>query len=264
MATIKSVQSSYLYSSSTADPFRKNWINAIDGDSSTSWNASSLSGTNRLILTGFDFSSLPQNAIITGISVTVDGRMAASGSSYYCSVGLVKNATSSSSYTDLGDGALRILNGTTRQTNTVDFPKAANACTVDFLKNNGLQLLWYTTRGFYVYEMYITVTYEDHTITVTTNASPTEGGTVTGGGTYESGSTVTVTAIPNNGYVFSHWLINGANSGNSNPISGVLTADTTVTAVFEKISLPEVSSVQITPNPCEAGQGFIISVGFSE
>ncbi len=106
--------------------------------------------------------------------------------------------------------------------------------------------------------------FETSTITVTTNASPPEGGTVTGGGTYENGSTVTATAIPNEGFIFSHWLINGADSGSSNPISGVLTADTTVTAVFEKISRPEISSVQITPNPCEAGQGFIISVGFSE
>lgn len=78
------------------------------------------------------------------------------------------------------------------------------------------------------------------TITVTTEANPPEGGTVTGGGTYESGSTVTATATPNTGYAFSHWLINGANAGSSNPISGALTSDTTVTAVFEKVETSKI------------------------
>ena len=78
--------------------------------------------------------------------------------------------------------------------------------------------------------------FEPIPITVTVSAEPVEGGTVTGGGIYESGSTVTATAIPNEGYVFSHWLINGVNFGNSNPISGVLTADTAVVAVFQKVS----------------------------
>lgn len=122
----------------------------------------------------------------------------------------------------------------------------------------------FSTFYWYFSNVYFELEYSMPTITVTTSASPTEGGTVTGGGTYESGSTVTATAIPNDGYIFSHWLINGADSGSSNPISGVLTSDTTVIAVFEKISRPEISSVQITPNPCEAGQGFIISVGFTE
>ena len=81
----------------------------------------------------------------------------------------------------------------------------------------------------------LTVDYTPPKITVATGVNPTGSGTVTGGGTYESGSTVTATATPNTGYAFSHWLINGANAGSSNPISGALTSDTTVTAVFEKI-----------------------------
>lgn len=35
------------------------------------------------------------------------------------------------------------------------------------------------------------------------------GGTVSGGGTFALGSSVTVTATPNNGYVFRAWLVNG-------------------------------------------------------
>lgn len=74
--------------------------------------------------------------------------------------------------------------------------------------------------------------YTPPTITVATEASPAEGGTVTGGGTYESGSTVTLTATPNRGYAFSHWQIGEAIVGTENPISGSLTTDVTVTAVF--------------------------------
>ena len=43
------------------------------------------------------------------------------------------------------------------------------------------------------------------TYTVTVTASPTEGGTVTGGGTYVKGETVTVTATPKPGYKFVKW-----------------------------------------------------------
>lgn len=82
--------------------------------------------------------------------------------------------------------------------------------------------------------------FEPIPITVTVSAEPVDGGTVTGGGVYESGSTVTATAIPNEGYVFSHWLINGVNFGNSNPISGALTADTAVVAVFEKVQTSKI------------------------
>ena len=42
-------------------------------------------------------------------------------------------------------------------------------------------------------------------MTVTVTAVPTEGGTVSGGGTYSSGTTCTVMATPNSGYQFMHW-----------------------------------------------------------
>ena len=41
--------------------------------------------------------------------------------------------------------------------------------------------------------------------TLTTKAEPSEGGTVTGAGTYNEGTMVTVEAIPNEGYEFDHW-----------------------------------------------------------
>ena len=45
--------------------------------------------------------------------------------------------------------------------------------------------------------------------TVTVIASPDEGGTVTGGGTFEAGQSCTVTATINEGYLFANWTQNG-------------------------------------------------------
>lgn len=45
--------------------------------------------------------------------------------------------------------------------------------------------------------------------TIATSASPPEGGTTSGDGTYLSGSTITVTANPNPGYAFVNWTENG-------------------------------------------------------
>src|SRR5205085_298509 len=42
-------------------------------------------------------------------------------------------------------------------------------------------------------------------VKVTTSSSPTAGGTTSGGSTYVTGTSVTVTATPNNGYVFTNW-----------------------------------------------------------
>lgn len=45
--------------------------------------------------------------------------------------------------------------------------------------------------------------------TVTTSANPTEGGTVSGGGTYNLGTDITLTATPASGYTFTNWTENG-------------------------------------------------------
>ncbi len=151
------------------------------------------------------------------------------------SLRFVADATSASSYTDCGDGSISFT--AVEGWNTVEIPQGTIYCknNIDKLINNKFGLRLYTkAKNTRIYEAYVELEYSLPDITVTTNSSPAEGGTVTGGGTYESGSTVTATATPNSGYIFSHWLVNGANAGSSNPISGTLTANTTVTAVFEK------------------------------
>jgi uncharacterized repeat protein (TIGR02543 family) len=74
------------------------------------------------------------------------------------------------------------------------------------------------------------------------------GGTVTGAGTYDSGTTATLTATADSGYTFSSW--GGDASGTNNPLSLTVSSDLNVSATFSAIpttptyvvsvSLPEI------------------------
>ena len=194
------------------------------------------------ILQGFNTSTLSavfnSGGVLKSISLCM---LATNGSSTSEPlIRMVHDAPNVTNYTDCGDDSVKVDvgGGTTPKWYTYNFPKATTYWNnnLNAFINNGLQVrLASIINVTKVYDVYVSIEYEVPMITVTTNASPTEGGTVTGAGTYESGSTVTCTATPSTGYKFSHWLVNGVNSGSSNPISGALTSDTTVTAVFEKI-----------------------------
>ena len=65
---------------------------------------------------------------------------------------------------------------------------------------------------------------------LSTSSSPSNSGTVSGDGTYNSGSTISISATPSNGYQFSHW--SGDASGSSNPLSITINQDTSIVANF--------------------------------
>lgn len=65
--------------------------------------------------------------------------------------------------------------------------------------------------------------------TISTSVSPIGSGTVTGGGSYESGSSVTLSATANSGYHFVSWSDNST----VNPRSITVNGDATYTARFE-------------------------------
>ena len=76
--------------------------------------------------------------------------------------------------------------------------------------------------------MSFTAYFNSDQYTITVNANPTAGGTVTGGGSYPYGATVTLTATPNTGYSFLQW-----NDGNTSSVRTItVTGNATYTALF--------------------------------
>jgi len=109
--------------------------------------------------------------------------------------------------------------------------------------------------------------YETYEITVT--ASPGEGGTVDGGGTYTHGTEVTVTAAPNKGYEFVNWT--EGETVVSEEASYTFTAERNrnLVANFTVITPPDVTPPTVTSfNPADnaTGIGATSSLGiiFSE
>ena len=88
--------------------------------------------------------------------------------------------------------------------------------------------------------------------TVTVSSSPIAGGTTTGGGTFNSGSSVTVTALANAGYTFTNWT-EGATivSTSSNYIFNII-ANRTLVANFTVIP-PTQFTVNLSSNPLIGG-----------
>ena len=69
--------------------------------------------------------------------------------------------------------------------------------------------------------------------TITVSASPSAGATVSGGGTFASGSSRTVTATANSGYTFVNWSENGAVVSSSASYTFMLSANRTLSATTQ-------------------------------
>lgn len=72
---------------------------------------------------------------------------------------------------------------------------------------------------------------------LTLGSSPSDGGTVSGGGSYDYGMSVTLKAEPNEGYLFSKW----SDGVTNNPRTLTVTANKTLTAYFTPSTPVEVS-----------------------
>ncbi len=79
------------------------------------------------------------------------------------------------------------------------------------------------------------------TDTLTVTAAPTAGGRVSGGGTFEAGSSRTVTAAPNAGYIFATWTENGGIVSGSARYTVTLRGDRNLVANFIPNPFPGVS-----------------------
>ena len=89
--------------------------------------------------------------------------------------------------------------------------------------------------------------------TLSTSISPTGGGSVSGVGTYDTGTTVTVQATPAAGYIFSGW--SGALSGSTNPTAVTMTTSKSIIANFTRITYTLTTAVS------PAGSGSVSGAG---
>ncbi len=96
----------------------------------------------------------------------------------------------------------------------------------------------------------------------TLTATAGDGGSVSGGGTFASGTQVSITATPNAGYSFSGW----SNGSTANPLNVTLNSNTTITANFEVI----INTYNLSIESSEGGSvtspdvSGIISGGYAE
>ena len=90
--------------------------------------------------------------------------------------------------------------------------------------------------------------------TITVEADPTNGGTVTGGGTYGQGESATITANENPGYTFVNWTLNGSGVSVNSTYTFPVNASGTYIAHFSQIDY----TISATVDP--AGSGTVNNV----
>lgn len=95
--------------------------------------------------------------------------------------------------------------------------------------------------------------------TVTLSREPTAGGTVSGAGTFEDGTAVTVHAVANSGYRFVRWRENGSSVSTSADYSFTIHSNRTLTAVFE-----QTQEYTITATVSPSGSGSVTGAGTYE
>lgn len=88
--------------------------------------------------------------------------------------------------------------------------------------------------------------------------SATQGGTVSGGGDYEEGTSITICATPDEGCQFLYWTENGEQVSTEDAYSFAVAGARTLTAVFEEIPAPDskpVCEIHVTATPGGAASG---------
>jgi len=92
---------------------------------------------------------------------------------------------------------------------------------------------------------------------VATQINPANAGSATGGGSFAAGSSATVTATANSGYMFSNWTANGAVQSTSANYTFTVASNCTLTANFTAVTavtaVTTMYSVATQINPANAG-----------
>ena len=102
------------------------------------------------------------------------------------------------------------------------------------------------------WEATISCTYPEDNYTIITTANPAEGGTVTGGGSFQEGQSCTVVATANANYTFDNWTENGSVVSNNASYTFTVNGNRNLVANFSQVWLPTYT-VSVTINPAEGG-----------
>ena len=127
-------------------------------------------------------------------------------------------------------------------------------CTLTASANNGYTFTNWTRNGTVVstnatYSFTVTgnasyvANFTQNTYTVTATANPTQGGYITGAGTYGHGSTATLNATANADYTFINWTENGIQVSTEATYSFAVTTNRTLVANFEEVILEGVNLI---------------------
>ena len=133
-------------------------------------------------------------------------------------------------------------------------------CTVIATPANGYTFLSWTENGNQVstnatYTFSVTgnrtlvAQFQQQSYTITATANPTNGGTVTGGGTFNYGQTCTLTATPATGYTFVRWTKNGMQVSTNATYTFTVTESAAYVAQFSLQSF----TVSASANPTDGG-----------
>jgi hypothetical protein len=97
--------------------------------------------------------------------------------------------------------------------------------------------------------------FEVQTFTITTSSNPSNGGSTSGGGTYNYGQPCTVSATTNPGYTFVNWTENGNVVSLSSNYSFVVISNRNLVANFQQIGIPIMTSSNPTNGGVTSGGG---------
>ena len=144
---------------------------------------------------------------------------------------------------------------------------AHTLCTLTATANEGYTFVNWTRNGSVAstnptYSFYVTenttcvANFAQGTYTVTATANPTEGGSITGTGTYTEGTNVTLNAIANESYEFLNWTENGTIVSTQASYTFVISSNRNLVANFEEIIVegPRLMVLTYTPEAAPVNQ----------
>ena len=181
-----------------------------------------------------------RNATPVDMGVTHSASMATSATSFIVNATNGNGALATLTLDNEIMGSATITNGTANITFTA--PGASGTATLTVLGYNKIT---------YVGTVNIT-SGGTQSYTVNVSANPEEGGTVTGGGTFNQGVSCTVTATANEGYDFINWTENGTEVSTNASYTFNVTGNRTLVANFEE-QVVETYTITATANPTNGG-----------